>query len=238
MLWQTVRSPGTINDIGLCFSRPNDEPRPPVSARFSPSPPPPHPLTHSLFPAAPLPPHPLLLSSFERRQVGIRAAVNSPAPLSALMSLLLFALLNAIRAYSVSLPLFFPSPSLLRLILRAPLFPLPYDSSSPSLPSRNLRVDLHTHTYIYTRIYAHGHSRNTTSLTFSTLVQEKEIYLFLLTQAHRGCVYCVYVSRYLTFVYTRLFCVATIVQRTTIIAIKHGHASAHYCVISRTKTLS
>lgn len=40
----------------------------------------------------------------ERRQVGIRAAVNSPAPLSALMSLLLFALLNAIRAYSVSLP--------------------------------------------------------------------------------------------------------------------------------------
>lgn len=41
----------------------------------------------------------------ERRQVGVRAAVNSPAPLSALMSLLLFALLNAIRAYSVSLPL-------------------------------------------------------------------------------------------------------------------------------------
>lgn len=32
-----------------------------------------------------------------------RAAVNSPTPLSALMSLLLFALLNAIRAYSVSL---------------------------------------------------------------------------------------------------------------------------------------
>lgn len=46
-------------------------------------------------------------SSFRprRRQVGIRAAVNSPAPLSALMSLLLFALLNAIRAYFVSLSL-------------------------------------------------------------------------------------------------------------------------------------
>lgn len=56
-----------------------------------------------------LPPSPpLLLPSSERRQVGIRAAVNSPAPLSALMSLLLFALLNAIRAYSVSLP---PPPS-------------------------------------------------------------------------------------------------------------------------------
>lgn len=47
---------------------------------------------------------PPFLPSSERRQVGVRAAVNSPAPLSALMSLLLFALLNAIRAYSVSLP--------------------------------------------------------------------------------------------------------------------------------------
>ena len=47
----------------------------------------------------------------ERRQVGIRVAVNSPAPLSALMSLLLFALLNAIRAYSVSLPALPPSAS-------------------------------------------------------------------------------------------------------------------------------
>lgn len=47
---------------------------------------------------------PPFLSSPERRQVGVRAAVNSPAPLSTLMSLLLFALLNAIRAYSVSLP--------------------------------------------------------------------------------------------------------------------------------------
>lgn len=197
MLWQTVRSPGTINDIGLCFSRPNDEPRPPVSARFSPSPPPPHPLTRSLFPAAPLPPHPLLLSSFERRQVGIRAAVNSPAPLSALMSLLLFALLNAIRAYSVSLPLFFPSPSLLRLILRAPLFPLPGDSSSPSLSSRNLRIDLRIH--IYYRIYAHDRSRNTLLfLTFSTLVYERKSSIYFFLHKHTdGCVYCVYVSRYL-----------------------------------------
>lgn len=49
-----------------------------------------------------------LLLRTERRQLGIRAvyALNSPAPLSALMSLLLFALLNAIRAYSV-----FPAPS-------------------------------------------------------------------------------------------------------------------------------
>lgn len=56
--------------------------------------------------SSPLLPSLALSSSFvrERRQVGIRAAVNSPAPLSALMSLLLFALLNAIRAYSVSLP--------------------------------------------------------------------------------------------------------------------------------------
>lgn len=60
-------------------------------------------------------------SSFvrERRQVGIRAAVNSPAPLSALMSLLLFALLNAIRAYSVSL-----SPCRLPLCATLPSRPL------------------------------------------------------------------------------------------------------------------
>lgn len=44
------------------------------------------------------------LPSSERRQVSVRVAVNSLASLSALMSLLLFALLNAIRAYSVSLP--------------------------------------------------------------------------------------------------------------------------------------
>lgn len=54
--------------------------------------------------SSPPPPPPPFLPPSERRQVGVRAAVNSPAPLSALMSLLLFALLNAIRAYSVSLP--------------------------------------------------------------------------------------------------------------------------------------
>lgn len=57
--------------------------------------------TSSFFSSSSPPP---FLPSSERRQVGVRAAVNSPAPLSALMSLLLFALLNAIRAYSVSLP--------------------------------------------------------------------------------------------------------------------------------------
>lgn len=77
----------------------------------------------SLHPASfhlPLPP--LLPPSSERRQVGIRAAVNSPAPLSALMSLLLFALLNAIRAYSVSLPpLLFPGPSHYHVVLSTSL---------------------------------------------------------------------------------------------------------------------
>lgn len=81
----------------------------PVSARFLLSPPPAaspsffnDPRLHVFFLLLLLFPPFLPLS--ERRQVGVRAAVNSPAPLSALMSLLLFALLNAIRAYSVSLP--------------------------------------------------------------------------------------------------------------------------------------
>lgn len=71
------------------------------------------PRLHVLFLLLLLFPPPFLPSS-ERRQVGVRAAVNSPAPLSALMSLLLFALLNAIRAYSVSLPPHFLGPALPR----------------------------------------------------------------------------------------------------------------------------
>lgn len=97
--------PGTINDIGPWFSRRYDG----TTAGFYPV----SPLSSSAFVSGN---SSALLSLFlplftpffsssvrERRQVGIRAAVNSPAPLSALMSLLLFALLNAIRAYSVSL---------------------------------------------------------------------------------------------------------------------------------------
>lgn len=93
--------PGTINDIGPWFSRRSDG----TTASFYPV----SPLssTSSVPPLFLAIPRPLSSSSSsfvgERRQVGIRAAVNSPAPLSALMSLLLFALLNAIRAYSVSL---------------------------------------------------------------------------------------------------------------------------------------
>jgi len=86
---------------------------------------------------------PPLFSSFsfpssERRQVGVRAAVNSPAPLSALMSLLLFALLNAIRAYSVSLP---------------PLLEPRATTSSFRLPRTNVVVHarMRSHTYIHVR---------------------------------------------------------------------------------------
>lgn len=101
-------------------SRDDTTARSPVSARFVLSSFPPRLPSfllerYAVSPSASSPPPPFsspllpslaLSSSFvrERRQVGIRAAVNSPAPLSALMSLLLFALLNAIRAYSVSLP--------------------------------------------------------------------------------------------------------------------------------------
>lgn len=113
VLRRTARPPRTINDIGPWFSRRYDG----TIAGFCPVCPPLLRPRH-LFPSLtmrPYPPHlhvlflPLLfpppfLSSSQRRQVGVRAAVNSPAPLSTLMSLLLFALLNAIRAYSVSLP--------------------------------------------------------------------------------------------------------------------------------------
>lgn len=113
VLRRMARPPRTINDIGPWFSRRYDG----TIAGFCPVCPllllprlllpssttrPYSPRLHVLFLLLLFPP-PFLPSS-ERRQVGVRAAVNSPAPLSALMSLLLFALLNAIRAYSVSLP--------------------------------------------------------------------------------------------------------------------------------------
>lgn len=108
---------------------------------------------------------PPFLSSSQRRQVGVRAAVNSPAPLSTLMSLLLFALLNAIRAYSVSLlPLLGP---------RATTFVL---STSPH--KRRSRTDVLTYTRARSSIFAatlsrsrgflqqvHEHARNTRTCT-------------------------------------------------------------------------
>lgn len=154
-------------------SRDDTTARPPVSTRFLrslPSPPSPTNSTVSLslsFSLLRLPlcrPHtplsstpssfpPSSMSSFssssfvrERRQVGIRAAVNSPAPLSALMSLLLFALLNAIRAYSVSL-----SP---------PLGPLLRDSPATLLVSASSsRAATSPCTYTCTRFMYRGHRR-------------------------------------------------------------------------------
>lgn len=106
----------TINDIGPWFSRRYDGR---TIAGFCPVSPllfPPA-ASPSLFNDALLllsPPYLLFFPPSECRQVGVRAAVNSPAPLSALMSLLLFALLNAIRAYSVSLPPLLLDPALPR----------------------------------------------------------------------------------------------------------------------------
>lgn len=111
VLQRTARLLRTINDIGPWFSRRSDR-------RFLPGLSSPASLPRPVLPPSAIQSHPpcvFHLLSFlffpflfflrpQRRQVGIRAAVNSPAPLSALMSLLLFALLNAIRAYSVSLP--------------------------------------------------------------------------------------------------------------------------------------
>lgn len=113
---------------------------------------------------------PPFLSSSERRQVGVRAAVNSPAPLSTLMSLLLFALLNAIRAYSVSLPRGFSDPALPRR---------PFDFPAETWWFTHGRADIHTHTRARFSILAatlsradpatgtrsHEHARNTRTRT-------------------------------------------------------------------------
>lgn len=145
VLRRTARPPRTINDIGPWFSRRYDG----TIAGFCPVCPPLLRPRH-LFPSLtmrPYPPHlhvlflPLLfpppfLSSSQRRQVGVRAAVNSPAPLSTLMSLLLFALLNAIRAYSVSLP---------------PLLGPRATTSSFRLPRTNVVVHARTRAHIHTR---------------------------------------------------------------------------------------
>lgn len=147
VLRRTARPPRTINDIGPWFSRRYDG----TIAGFCPVCPPLL-LPRLLFPSLtmrPYPPHlhvlflPLLfpppfLSSSQRRQVGVRAAVNSPAPLSTLMSLLLFALLNAIRAYSVSLP---------------PLLGPRATTSSFRLPRTNVVV------HARTRSHSHTHAR-------------------------------------------------------------------------------
>lgn len=84
----------------------------------------------------------------ERRQVGIRAAVNSPAPLSALMSLLLFALLNAIRAYSVSLP------PLLGTRATTSSFRLPrYTTCRLTHVGALARPHAYAHTHVHTRTH-------------------------------------------------------------------------------------
>lgn len=111
------------------------------------------PRLHVLFLLLLLFPPPFLPPS-ERRQVGVRAAVNSPAPLSALMSLLLFALLNAIRAYSVSLP---------------PLLGPRATTSSFRLPRANVVV--HARTRSHTR--AHARARARSSILAATLSRSR-----------------------------------------------------------------
>lgn len=138
------RTARTINDIGPWFSRRYDG----TIAGFCPVCPPF--LLRLLLPSStmrPYPPRlhvlvllllfsPHFLSSSECRQVGVRAAVNSPAPLSTLMSLLLFALLNAIRAYSVSLP---------------PLLGSRATTSSFRLPRTNVVVHARTRSHTHAR---------------------------------------------------------------------------------------
>lgn len=151
VLRRMARPPRTINDIGPWFSRRYDGtiagfcPVCPLlllprlllpSSTMRPYPP----RLHVLFLLLLFPP-PFLPSS-ERRQVGVRAAVNSPAPLSALMSLLLFALLNAIRAYSVSLP---------------PLLGPRATTSSFRLPRANVVV--HARTRSHTRAHTRARAR-------------------------------------------------------------------------------
>lgn len=113
------------------------------------------PRLHVLFLLLLLFPPPFLPSS-ERRQVGVRAAVNSPAPLSALMSLLLFALLNAIRAYSVSLP---------------PLLGPRATTSSFRLPRANVVV--HARTRSHTRAHTRARARARSSILAATLSRSR-----------------------------------------------------------------
>lgn len=170
---RSARPPRTINDIGPWFSRRYDgtiagfcpvcplssfsrgfsfSPRGLTLPARSPSPPfssPSFPPSSSLL----LRLLPSLLSS-KRRQVGIRAAVNSPALLSALMSLLLFALLNAIRAYSVSLPPLHRAPRYHAVVL-----------STSSI--HEVVVRARARARIYTRTDARSSSRSSVRLTRS-----------------------------------------------------------------------
>lgn len=142
----TARSPVSARFV-LSFSSPaaSLSPRSLTLRAFS--------ISSFFFSIVPLPLRllPSLLSS-KRRQVGIRAAVNSPAPLSALMSLLLFALLNAIRAYSVSLP---PLP-------QAPRSPhRPFDFLDTRSGGSRERI------YAHARVRARASSRSSTWLSRS-----------------------------------------------------------------------
>lgn len=148
---------------------------------------------------------PPFLSSLERRQVGVRAAVNSPAPLSTLMSLLLFALLNAIRAYSVSLPSLL-GPRATTVVL----------STSPHKRGGS-RTDALAHVHARPRgprssprlFRAHADSATGTR----TRMQHADAHGRARNARYRAG------------------------GNGGGIAISHRHASAHYCVISRTKTL-
>lgn len=166
VLRRMARPPRTINDIGPWFSRRYDG----TIAGFCPVCPllllprlllpssttrPYPPRLHVLFLLLLLFPPPFLPSS-ERRQVGVRAAVNSPAPLSALMSLLLFALLNAIRAYSVSLP---------------PLLGPRATTSSFRLPRANVVV--HARTRSHTRARTRARARARSSILAATLSRSR-----------------------------------------------------------------
>lgn len=166
VLRRMARPPRTINDIGPWFSRRYDGtiagfcPVCPLlllprlllpSSTMRPYPP----RLHVLFLLLLLFPPPFLPSS-ERRQVGVRAAVNSPAPLSALMSLLLFALLNAIRAYSVSLPPHFLGPALPRR---------PFD-----FPAQTWWF---THGRALTRAHTHARARARSSILAATLSRSR-----------------------------------------------------------------
>lgn len=143
---------------------------------------------------------PPFLPSSERRQVGVRAAVNSPAPLSALMSLLLFALLNAIRAYSVSLP---------------PLL-------GPRATTSSFRL-LRANVVIHAQMRSHTRARS--SILAATLSRSRGLRTGTRTRTQHADAH----GRARNALVSRR-------GDGGGIAISHRHASAHYCVISRTKT--
>ena len=153
----------------------------------------------------------------ERRQVGIRATVNSPAPLSALMSLLLFALLNAIRAYSVSLSPCSPSPSHPR--------PSAYPSHPPSSScTRSSRVE------VVPASHTQSPARNPS-------FPRRCWWIDASVRSRPRCYACTHGRYTVQYVRTvRRHGRGRIAVRMAGIAISRRHATGHYCVISRTKS--